>query len=49
MNRTFLQKMIALRNKTFHGEGKDLQEYIQAGPEMLYLCEMILEAVRKGM
>jgi len=31
------------------GEGKDLQEYIQAGPEMLYLCEMILEAVRKGM
>lgn len=45
----FLQKMIALRNKTFHGEGKDLQEYIQAGPEMLYLCEMILEAVRKGM
>ena len=49
VDRTFLQKMIALRNKTFHGEGKDLQEYIQAGPEMLYLCEMILEAVRKGM
>ena len=49
VNRAFLQKMIALRNKTFHGEGKDLQEYIQAGPKMLYLCEMILEAVRKGM
>lgn len=30
-------------------EGKDLQEYIQAGPEMLYLYEMILEAVQKGM
>ena len=49
VDRAFLQKMIALRNKTFHGEGKDLQEYIQAGPELLYLCEMILEAVRKGM
>ena len=30
-------------------EGKDLQEYIQAGPEMLSMCEIILEAVRKGM
>lgn len=45
IDRVFLQRIIDLRNKAFHGEGNEASEYVDVGAEMLYLGEKILEGI----
>ena len=43
----FLEKIVKLRNKSFHGNRDIEAEYIKRVEELLYLCEKVIEGIEK--